>query len=401
LGDNEKAEITRLREEEIMPRKKLSEYRSKQMVSTAIGLPYVGWSITSIADLVGIETCTSYVIKVDQAVKGRFKKGLVKLDVSQKALKPTVSVFLEEGYTSLIVEPFLKTDASERYLSIQRTRGAVVLLASAQGGVDIESNQAGIVTYDVSTTPDWVAISKATKLNEATIKKLITLFDNAYISFLEINPYVVEDDVAHLLDVAIEVDGAATLQTNIWDDLDIRNPKKEVSAQEQAVAELDDHSSASFNLSVLNSQGSIALLLSGGGASVVVADEIYQAGRGNEIINYGEYSGSPTEDETYQYAKQVVAVLLNSGAENKRLFIGGAIANFTDIQVTFKGIIRALREKSDELAVEQVKVFVRRGGPNQTKGLSMMETALSEIGILGNVYGPEVSIGDAVKELLK
>src|SRR5207302_6008598 len=129
------------------------------------------------------------------------------------------------------------------------------------------------------------------------------------------------------------------------------------------VQELNKKSQASFSLEVLNREGSIFLLLSGGGASVVVADEIYNAGRGNELANYGEYSGAPNREETYLYTQQLLKLLLNSSAAGKTLIIGGGVANFTDVRITFEGIIDALREVESQLRKQHVQVYVRRGGP--------------------------------------
>ena len=42
-----------------------------------------------------------------------------------------------------------------------------------------------------------------------------------------------------------------------------------------------------------------------GGASVVYSDAIAAAGFANELANYGEYSGAPTEGQTYEYAKTI------------------------------------------------------------------------------------------------
>lgn len=42
-----------------------------------------------------------------------------------------------------------------------------------------------------------------------------------------------------------------------------------------------------------------------GGASVVYSDAIAAAGFAHELANYGEYSGAPTEGQTYEYAKTI------------------------------------------------------------------------------------------------
>lgn len=89
-------------------------------------------------------------------------------------------------------------------------------------------------------------------------------------------------------------------------------------------------------------------------------------GFSHELANYGEYSGAPTEGQTYEYAKTIID-LITRGAprpEGKILIIGGGIANFTNVAATFKGIIRALKEFKQQLINSGVKIFVRRGGPN-------------------------------------
>jgi len=53
-----------------------------------------------------------------------------------------------------------------------------------------------------------------------------------------------------------------------------------------------------------------------------------------------------------------------SHPEGKVLIIGGGIANFTNVAATFKGIIRALKEFKTLLIEKEVKIYVRRGGPN-------------------------------------
>ena len=41
-------------------------------------------------------------------------------------------------------------------------------------------------------------------------------------------------------------------------------------------------------------------------ASVIYIDTIVDLGIGDELANYGEYSGNPNTEETYQYAKTIL-----------------------------------------------------------------------------------------------
>lgn len=72
-------------------------------------------------------------------------------------------------------------------------------------------------------------------------------------------------------------------------------------------------------------------------------------------------------------------------AQGKLLIIGGGIANFTNVASTFKGIITALKEYKNELIRHQVRIFVRRGGPNYQEGLKAMR-------LLGETLGVEIQV---------
>jgi ATP-citrate lyase beta-subunit len=220
-------------------------------------------------------------------------------------------------------------------------------------------------------------------------------------TMLEINPYLInKNGTAEILDCAIEVDGAGGYYSDAWTDNDIRTPRMTMTDSEKRVHALDEKSPASFNLNVLNQDGSVFLLLSGGGASVVIADEVYNRGLGAHLANYGEYSGNPTARETYLYTSEVMKLMKQSNAKKKVLFIGGAVANFTDIANTFSGVIQAIDEHAEDLIKAGVKVFVRRGGPRQEIGLAKMKSALEAHGILGGVYDPSYSISTVLGSAL-
>ena len=108
---------------------------------------------------------------------------------------------------------------------------------------------------------------------------------------------------------------------------------RELSKEEAYIAELDAKTGASLKLTVLNAEGRIWTLVAGGGASVVYADAIASAGFSSELANYGEYSGAPTETQTYHYARTVLDLMLRAPVhpDGKVLFIGGGIANFTNV----------------------------------------------------------------------
>lgn len=385
-----------------MPRHKLSEFRAKTIINTLLNQKYEGWSITSdVKQPVSYGKTKHFVVKVDQAVKQRFKKGLIFLNVTAAEIPKKVKALQDLGYSSVLVEPYVEhTGEQERYLSLRRERHGVVFSYSSMGGVEIEAH-GDTIQSNVFEEFDISVLSQDTKLSIQQLTQLRELFDRLHLTLLEINPYIVKGSEVSILDVAIEVDSSAELLVTEWEVSDIRTPATSRTVEEENVQQLKNESPASFSLEVINPDGSIFLLLSGGGASVVIADEIFTLGHGDELANYGEYSGNPSEDETYRYTSQVIQLLLKSKAPKKVVLVGGAVANFTDISATFKGIISVLREYGTELARQEVKFYVRRGGPKQAQGLRNIEKVLKELHLLGGIYTPKVSIPTAVQSMLE
>ena len=112
------------------------------------------------------------------------------------------------------------------------------------------------------------------------------------------------------------------------------------SAAERYIEHLDSRTGASLKFSLLNPNGRVWTLIAGGGASVVYADTICDLGFANELANYGEYSGAPKTLEVYQYSKAIFDLMFKSKVhkDGKILLIGGGIANFTNVAVTFEVI---------------------------------------------------------------
>ena len=64
-------------------------------------------------------------------------------------------------------------------------------------------------------------------------------------------------------------------------------------------------------------------MVAGGGASVVYADTISDLGFGPELANYGEYSGAPTLQETYDYARTIFTLMCrHKGTTTFRMTLG-------------------------------------------------------------------------------
>ncbi len=385
-----------------MARKKLSEFRAKEIIYTELKLLNTSvkfdFNENSIPDLI-LDNSKKYVVKVDQGVKKRFKQGLVGLNLSPDQIKEKLEEFNKQGYEKFIIEEFISSDkAKDYYLSIQRVRDGLMLLYSDKGGVDIEEED-NIRRTLVRKESDLVEVKIFLGIEEGILEKIVDSFEEYYFSFLEINPLRVIDEKIFILDCAVEVDASAIFFVeDKWNERDfVEFNSRKKTEEELNIQKLSEESASSFSLEVLNPDGAIFLLLSGGGGSVVLADEVFLEGEASLIANYGEYSGNPNKEETYIYAKNLLLLLLKSRAPKKALIIGGGVANFTDVRVTFKGIINALSEVSSELRAQRVKIFVRRGGPHDKEGLALIRDFLDKENLLGEVFGAEIPLTDIVR----
>lgn len=373
-----------------MARQKLTEFRAKSLLVD----DYNGYAIDSgflKTDIAKVAPKQHYIVKVDEGVKKRGKQGLIRLNVTKQQMADAVRELVALGYSRFIAEPMLAhKDNEEQYVSIERVRDGFKILHSEHGGVEVEDNTNNVKEYNsIADVP----------LPQEFLNHIVGVMDEEHMSFVEINPLVVRDDNCFILDAAVLVDGAGEWKAS-WDGTDLAGTRQKIES-EQLISQLNNGSPASFSFRVLNPNGSIWLLLSGGGASITIADEAANKGKAELIGNYGEYSGGPTREETYIYTETVVKQALLSPVERIAIVIAGGVANFTDVEKTFAGIIDAFSECTEALKRHHVKVYVRRGGPKEKEGLKLMEEFLRANNIYGSVHGSDTVLTDVVNEALE
>lgn len=408
-------------------------------------------TITSDAQLPAWVNNTKLVAKPDQLIKRRGKAGLLKLNcdwsdarewIAARAGKPQKVEAVTGTLNNFIVEPFFPHPAeTEFYVCINSAREGDYILFTHEGGVDVGDVDAKALKLLIPADPDeafparseWtstllVGVKDAAKKERLTdfLVRLYSVYVDLHFAYLEINPLVCTDDgTITYLDMAAKLDQTADFicgpkwaiarDPSVFSDSaassgakkgEDRGPPmvwpapfgRDLTKEEAYIAKLDAGTGASLKLTVLNATGRIWTMVAGGGASVVYSDAIAAHGFADELANYGEYSGAPTEGQTYEYAKTLLD-LMTRGAVNpkgKLLIIGGGIANFTNVAATFKGIIRALKEYKQALATYGVRIFVRRGGPNYQEGLRAMRLLGEDLGVEIQVFGPETHITDIV-----
>ena len=246
-----------------MPRVKLSEYRSKVLLSNAFKNEYKGISVNLQKpiepQLKKLSLRSSYVVKVDQAVKKRNKLGLVFLNRTKALVIKDLQYIKKKGYVWGLVEPFVTHErGDERYIALQRTPDGVLLSYSEKGGVDIEDNKDSVMECMLDHF-GFTVKPNTTSLPNDVLQKLYELFQDVHMTFLEINPAILHDTSFTPLDAAVEVDSSANFFiSGSWTSEDMRVASR-LSVEERAVEELASKSPASFNLKLLNKDGAVLI----------------------------------------------------------------------------------------------------------------------------------------------
>jgi succinyl-CoA synthetase beta subunit len=364
---------------------------------------------------------TRLVVKPDQLIKRRGKAGLILLDASWDEAKKWITERVNREITAgtvadrlntFIVEPFVPHDLKdEYYFAVRSVREGDEILFHHHGGIgagDVDK-KAKKLTIGIFDDVDSVDVEGKLLINVPLerkaqlakfIRSMFKLYADTGFAYLETNPIAFAGDRPIPLDLAAKLDDTAGFECEgKWGDIEFPEPfGKKRTPEEEYIHLLDEKSGASLKLTILNPKGRVWTMVAGGGASVIYADTVVGLGYAKELANYGEYSGDPTTDETYEYAKTILDLMTRKkDKRGKTLIIGGGIANFTDVAKTFAGIVRALKEYEQKLIDNKVKIYVRRGGPNYLQGLKQMRELGQTLGVPIEAYGPEMHMTRIVK----
>ncbi len=283
----------------------------------------------------------------------------------------------------------------EHYLSITYDTNAKVpiVIYSAEGGVDIEDVEDEKIVKEKLKIEDLKL-----KIDESKIDIDFDIVQNLWECFLEndcrvveINPLVKTGSGEWIAaDAKIAIDDDAAFRHEEWGGFESRTMMgRKPTEREIAVQEIDKGEKYYQGTAgkYIEMDGDIAILFSGGGASIANMDALISEGL--KPANYTEYSGNPPREKVYQLAK---IVLSKPGL--KGLWIAGGVANFTNVKETFNGIVDAL----DEIK-PNYPIVVRRAGPYEEEGMEMMQECGERNGLNMKLFGKEMAMSDTAKVL--
>ncbi len=350
------------------------------------------------------------VAKAHEAMGSRFKLGLVKVDLDLKGAQAAIKEMLGRQVGSITVTQVIVSEMvphkDEYYVAVKSTReGSEVLVANC-GGIEVESNWERVkkLAVEVGEKPSEAALEKLAKdagfSGETAGKmadfagKLFACFDSEDAQYLEVNPVVARqgDGALIALDAVTLLDGDAKFRHPDWNFSFAAEFGRAYTKDELDVMAVDSKIKGSVKFIQIPG-GNIAMLPAGGGASVYYSDAV--VARGGKLANYAEYSGDPPD-----WAVEVLTEKVASLPDIKHIIVGGAIANFTDVKKTFGGIIAGFHKAKSDGKLNGVKIWVRRGGPNEKEGLELMRK-LKDEGFDIHVYDRKTPLTDIVDMALQ
>ena len=137
--------------------------------------------------------------------------------------------------------------------------------------------------------------------------------------------------------------------------------------------------------------GDIAILASGGGASLLNIDTLLRAG--GKPANYTEYSGNPPAEVVTELTKRVL-----SKKNLRGCWVVGGTANFTDIYETMRGFVEGLRQVRPK---PRYPIVIRRDGPRQKEANEMLRSVAAKEGYDFHMYGSETPMAESAKIIVK
>tara|TARA_B100000315_G_C14584001_1_gene591954 strand:- start:2324 stop:3484 length:1161 start_codon:yes stop_codon:yes gene_type:complete len=382
---------------------KLLEYKGKELLKK-LGIEIPKSVLIDKDSIEKSKEVAGEVIVKAQIIGGKRKKlGLIEFateDVEDKA-----KIILAKKYNNLPIESVLveeKIKGEEYYISIvydtEARKPMIVFLKS--GGIDVEESEEEPSTLIVSpndglSEEDAKAFAAKVGMDDAfasVLVKSFACFQEYYCRILEINPLIKTDKGYVAADAKITLDDTALKKIEEFKDVEDTEDKTFLTQLELDARKIDadDHRGVAGKTFV-EFDGDIAVLASGGGASLTCMDALDEAG-GN-AANYTEYSGNPPKEKVIKLTE----VTLSKKGLKGCLVIGGT-ANFTDIYETLSGFCEGLLKVSPK---PEYPIIIRRAGPRDDEAKVFVEKFGKDNGFDITFYGEETPMTVAVKEMVK
>jgi succinyl-CoA synthetase beta subunit len=312
------------------------------------------------------------MVKAQVLTGGRGKAGGVKFCASLDDVRTHAGNILGMDIKGHTVRKVLVTPAAdiaeEYYLGmlVDRRTGQVHVMASAEGGVEIEQvardNPEAIVHFDVDPRDgllDHQALAiglrlcpgevKKARVLGAALQKLHVAFMAADASLAEINPFIFTPDGEGLaIDAKVNLDDNALFRHRDYEEL--RDREAEDPAERQA---------READLSFVKLDGNVGCLVNGAGLAMATMDLVKHYG--GQPANFLDIGGSSNPEKVVN----ALSIILQDPAVEAILFnIFGGITRCDDVA---RGIIQA----AEQIDI-RVPIVVRLTGTNEAEARELL-----------------------------
>ena len=390
----------------------IHEYQAKELLAK-FGVPVpAGHSAMTVDEAVGAAGKLPgplYVVKAQIHAggrgKGKFKelgpdaKGGVRLAKSAEEVRAAAAdmlgntlVTVQTGDAGKQVNRLYVTDgvdiAREFYLAVlvNRASGRVSMVASTEGGVEIEKvaheTPDKIMTIDIDSATGFMphhgrAIAAALGLSGDLAKQAASTASKLYAAFLgtdaeqiEINPLAVTDDgKLMVLDAKVAFDGNAMFRHK--DLAELRDETEEDPAELEA---------SKYDLAYIKLDGDIGCMVNGAGLAMATMDIIKL--NGMFPANFLDVGGGANKE------KVTAAFKIILGDPNVKGILVNIFGGIMRCDIIADGIVAAAREVN-----LSVPLVVRLEGTNVDKGKEILANS-------GLAIVPANDLGDAAKKIV-
>ena len=353
---------------------KIHEYQAKEIFArynipvTREIVCYTPDEVVAAAEKLGFPS----VVKAQVLTGGRGKAGGVKLVKNTDEAREAASKILGMDIKGYKVEKVLLAEGvkfhSEIYvgMTIDRNSKSVILMASREGGVEIEEvakeNPDAIIKVPIEADlgmTSFLARKIAFRLFDDfnLVKQAADLFQKMYqicldtdASLVEINPLVITED-----NKLLALDGKMNFDDNAMS----RQPEIEKLFEPDA-NEIIEMEAKEKGLSFIKLDGNIGYMVNGAGLAMATMDMIKMYG--GEPANFLDIGGSSNPQ------KVIDAMNLILSDENVKVVMINIFGGITRCDDVARGLLAAL----EQLDV-QVPIVVRLSGTNAKEGLEILQ----------------------------
>ena len=354
----------------------LHEYQSKRIFAKH-GIPIpsgeVATTPTQVRDI-AVRLGKPVVVKSQVLVGGRGKAGGIKVAQTPSEAEEKAEAILGMNIKGLTVKKVLVDEAAdiatEIYLGavLDRGRRRVVLMASSEGGVEIEQVARetpdkictvavhpflGLRDHQARILADGIGLPRAHTSEFMRIAKaLYATYMATDASLAEINPLVITGDNRLLaVDGKISVDDSALFRHP--DIAEMRDPDEENAAEQEAHR---------FGLSYINLDGEIGCMVNGAGLAMATMDIIKYYG--GDPANFLDIGGGAQSDKV---AAALRIILAEERVKAVLINIFGGITRCDEVAY---GILQAM-----QTLTVRVPLVVRLVGTNEEEGRRILAEA--------------------------